>query len=455
LRLHTNPYLRSSHRAAVSSRLSRLVHSRLRVADRPVRIHLDLDSDDTTGAASPEAPELGVDLSIEITAGERWGDPYFFATVYDATGTAEALPFERVEPLHMPNSAGETFELRVRRDAHPALLEGGPARGVTIMEGARWARSGRDWSLTDAAEAYDFEAPAGRELAPVEAELPAKAPGSIRVVAHNVLWTGPESNPEPFARMYRALDPDIYLIQEWGQGEWSPGYERSLERWFELYVDGTRDWTAIRSEAWGVALVTHHPVIGRTPLDLRAETITRWSFPVRYVGGVILTPEGPVAAASIHLKAGGALETPEDQRRFDEMLVIRRELAEMTADAAQAARGATPITILGGDYNHNGHPLVVETGLKGLDADGTPLELAYTPVLGTNARYSFGGPAYGHRRSFLDYIAYSDAVAELTAVFVLDTEILSDSSLAGMGLERSDSSAADHLPVVVDLDPID
>ena len=49
----------------------------------------------------------------------------------------------------------------------------------------------------------------------------------------------------------------------------------------------------------------------------------------------------------------------------------------------------------------------------------------------------------------------ADARATVTNAFILDTEILDDASLARMNLRRQDSSAADHLPVVVDLDPID
>lgn len=446
----------SAHAAADGAFLYfRLAFDEMRsllVDDKPVRIHVDLDASSATGRA---CGDLGCELEIELRRAASWRDPYFFATVFDAAGAGTDLAFERLEPLHQPTSAADAFELRIRRDAHPALMHAGPARGRTVLVNARRVGSGRDSRLEDAAVAFEMHLPPGEPVGAVAATLPERRPGSIRLVSHNVLWSNPDENPAPFARMYQALDPDIYLIQEWGRGPWSPAYERELEAWFRAHVDPEREWTAVRSVGWGVAVVTHHPVIGRGPTELSAETLTRWSFPIRFAGAVVLTPQAPFAVGSIHLKAGGALHTQEDQRRFDEVRVIRAVMEQLERDAARAPGGVSPVTVLGGDYNHTGHPKVPAAGIRGLDVDDSPLAFAFTPVLGTDARYSFGGPAYGHRRSFLDYIAYPDARATVTNAFVLDTEILDDASLARMKLRRQDSSAADHLPVVVDLDPIE
>lgn len=420
--------------------------------DKPVSIRVDLDDNEATGKSNGG---LGVDLEISLRHRESWRDPFFFATVFDRGGEATEIDFAKVEPLLQPNHASKSFEIRIRRDAHPTLMESGRARGVITMTEAQRVRVEAVTVWETVSVPFEAEFPVGSPVRPVEATLPVKQDGSVRIVAHNVLWSNPDENPEPFARMYKALDPDIYLIQEWGRGPGSPEYERTLEDWFRTHVDGSRDWTAVRSVGWGVAVVTHHPVIGRGPTEIKTETLTRWDFPVRFAGAAVITPDGPFAVGSIHLKAGGSLDTPEDQRRFDEAREIRGVMQRLALIAEGAPGDDAPVTVLGGDYNHNGHPKVPANAIRGLDIDATPLTMAYTPVLGTDSRYSFGGPAYGHRRSFLDYIAYPDARAEVTAAFVLDTEILSDSSLAGMGLERSDSSAADHLPVVVDLDPKD
>jgi hypothetical protein len=421
----------------------------LLTADKPILIALDTDSDRATGVARAG---LGVDLEISMRHRESWRDPWFFVTAF-ADGRPSPVPFERVRPLVQPTSAAESFEMRIRRDAHPVLLGAGRARGRIELLGARTVREGRQARTEDIALPFQLRLPAGEPVRPVDAELPARPAGAVRVVSHNVLWSSPEKTPEPFARVYRALDPDIYLIQEWGRGAWSPAYEDELEAWFGEHVDAARDWTAIRCEGWGVAVVTHHEVLERGPVEMRAETLTRWDFPVRFAGAIVRTPHAVLPVGSVHLKAGGDLGAPEDQRRLDEGRAIRGVMGLLAADAERGAGDRPVLTVLGGDFNHNGHPLVLESPVRELDADGSALSFAFTPVLGTGSRYSFGGPAYGHRRIFLDYIATPDAAARVANAFVLDTEILSAASLSAMGLERSDSSGADHLPVVVDLLP--
>jgi hypothetical protein len=48
---------------------------------------------------------------------------------------------------------------------------------------------------------------------------------------------------------------------------------------------------------------------------------------------------------------------------------------------------------------------------------------------------------------------YSDANADAVTTVVLDTARLSDASLARLGLDRADSQASDHLPIIVDIRP--
>jgi endonuclease/exonuclease/phosphatase family metal-dependent hydrolase len=421
----------------------------LLTAGKPVLIALDLDADASTGV---ERAGMGVDFEISLRHRESWRDPWFFATRFEG-GRVMPVAFEALEPVAQPTCAAEAFELRIRRDADAALMDATRARGVIELTDARTVRNGRDERLEDVAIPFEVALPRGTGVRPVEATLPPTPAGAVRVVSHNVLWSSPEKDPAPFARMYRALDPDVYLIQEWGRGRWSDAYEDELEAWFTAHVDPDRVWRAVRCEGWGVAVVTHHPVLERGPTEMRAETLTRWDFPVRFAGAVVRTPAAVLAVGSVHLKAGGELGSAEDQRRLDEAREIRGIMGLLASDAARAAGDLPVWTVLGGDFNHNGHPLVLDHPIGALDADGSGLTFAFTRVLGTRSRYSFGGPAHGHGRSFLDYIAYPDAAARVANAFVLDTEILSDASLGAMGLERGDSSGSDHLPVVVDLVP--
>ena len=54
----------------------------------------------------------------------------------------------------------------------------------------------------------------------------------------------------------------------------------------------------------------------------------------------------------------------------------------------------------------------------------------------------------------LDYLLYSDSVAEAANSFVLDTSKLSEAALARLGLDATDTAASDHLPVVLDVKPL-
>jgi endonuclease/exonuclease/phosphatase family metal-dependent hydrolase len=51
----------------------------------------------------------------------------------------------------------------------------------------------------------------------------------------------------------------------------------------------------------------------------------------------------------------------------------------------------------------------------------------------------------------LDYVLTSPSTLGVPQTFVVDTRRLSDGALAMMGLDRTDSAASDHMPLVVDL----
>ncbi|MEM1165863.1 MAG: endonuclease/exonuclease/phosphatase family protein [Planctomycetota bacterium] len=407
---------------------------------QPTRVALDLDMDSSTGR---QGGVIGVELQLSFTIAEgRWGPGRSLViTAYDEDGDDTELEAEVTRPLVAPTHASDAYEVRIARSAHPLLEDAGWGRALISLPPSGRGDEGK-------VMLESFERPAMVPGGMVDTEVPAKEEDSVRLIAHNVLWSNPEETAAPFSRMYQALDADIYLIQEWGRDDWSEQYERDLEAWFAAHVDPEATWTAVRSEAQGVAVVTPHPVRAVGPRDIRTTSLTRWDFPVRLVSAVVETPHGPFVVGSIHLKCCGMLGTPEDQRRFDEARAIKAEMG-----ALAAAAGPNAVVVLGGDYNHNGHPLVAETAIDGLDADGSPLTLAETLVLGENAVYTWGGPTRGYRRSLLDFIAYADSMADVTAAFVLDTTILSSRSLAEMGLEPTDTDASDHLPVVVDLDP--
>ncbi|HUV13519.1 MAG TPA: endonuclease/exonuclease/phosphatase family protein, partial [Acidobacteriota bacterium] len=81
----------------------------------------------------------------------------------------------------------------------------------------------------------------------------------IRILSHNVLYTGPASRPDHFKRYLKALQPDIVNFQEaW---EWS---EQQVERFMQSVLEGP----------WHVAKVDGCVTASRYPITARAELLS-------------------------------------------------------------------------------------------------------------------------------------------------------------------------------------
>lgn len=426
----------------------------------PMRIELDVDGSADTGRMT-SATSLGVDLVIEYvprtpgdnqprgpmiqsfvgsqTRNHAWQDIGFYAGPTHASTAFEAR-IDRSLLIKAGLPAGEAGTLRGR-----AVTGESAALASPTAERSETPGSARMPAAIDAVDRLDV------------AGLPRKPAGAVRLVSYNVLWGSPHKNPAPFARIFAALDPDVVVAQEWqlqSRGEESRTGPRlgepELQAWFSQHVaidDGA--WTVECTDGLGVALITRHPLVQRGPQNLLAGTTTRWDFPVRLAAGVIETPIGELAIGSVHLKASGTLGSEEDRRREAEAVVVNQAIRELGAARAR------PLHIIAGDFNMNGTTRVAGALVRGLDADGSDLAMDTPRVLGDNVTYTFvGQPDEGRPTAVrLDYITYPDAALRVVQSFVLDTSRLSDEALRTAGLERTDSWASDHLPVVVDLVP--
>ncbi|MFP4541031.1 MAG: alkaline phosphatase D family protein [Opitutales bacterium] len=411
----------------------------------PVHVLLDLDGNERTGRRDGEA--RGFDLEIVFSPDRedeellsRWGPKVLVHTPARAVIPPDALGLA-VAPTH----ASRWFEIALDRQAEvvAALLARNESGVVNFRVVERDSFSGHQTVL--ARDAMRL-APAETHGADRAFDLPAKPEGALRVGILNVLWGMPEEEPAAFARIFRALDADVWLLQEWDRALVSP-YE--LEQWFATHVDRDIAWQAAISgtgDSWsGTVLVSRHPLVATlpayTPVDAGG-----WDFPVRFAGATIEAPQGRLLAASVHLKAGGAFATDEDRRRLAEADAVNRLLLGMKAATEP------DFVVFGGDYNHNGSARVVQRALRLLDLDSSPLQIAQPAVLGRpDLFYTFGR---GGVRQRLDYIAYSETSAEAVQAFVLDSALHSEADLAPFGLRPADTDATDHLPVIVDLLPV-
>lgn len=419
-------------------------------SDQPLRFEFDLDGDAATGTA---VGGLGVDLLVEFAPrveGERRGrGPRIEGYL---GGQTRRLEWQEIGLYWGPTHASETFELRLDR----ALLgnAGLPGGAAGQVRGRVTLVTGED----SRGDVQSVAVPAAHAAGPSEATVPPKPEGAVRLVSYNVLWGSPHREPESFGRMLRALEPDIVLAQEWqlqarGQEARGPQIgEAELEAWFAQHAPASagQAWTAETNDGLGVALISRHPIARRGPQRVLTGDTTRWDFPVRLASGVIDSPIGPIVIGSVHLKASGTLGSEEDTRRLAEADKVNGVMRELAAGAGQ------PLIIVGGDFNMNGTTGVIDRVRRGLDGDGSDLEIARPLVLGDALTYTFvGQPDEGRPTAVrLDYFTYPGARLRVAGAFVLDTSRLSPEALRRAGLEPGDSWGSDHLPVVIDLVPI-
>ncbi|MEM8782877.1 MAG: alkaline phosphatase D family protein [Planctomycetota bacterium] len=409
-----------------------------------VVVLINADGNRTTGQSSELA--AGADLSLEF------GLPIDNSTDPPTRGPRVALhgvgdrrgPITPADlDLHVqPTFASRHFELRLDRDAEAlrqvGLGDGGP---VELTIAGRDAITGVIRPLMRGSAV--LPARSGESAERPVLSIPDKPEDALRFVVWNVLWAQPSENAPPFSRVFKALDADVALLQEWDRYRYR---EADIERWFAQHVDGGVAWSSMVTGSGGrgsgTAVVSRYPMAAKlsphTPVDA-----DRWNFPARIAGASIDTPLGRVLAASVHFKAGGFLNSGEDRRRLAEADVANRLMHGLRA-------ATTPdLTVFAGDFNMNGTTDLVHAAVRGLDEDQSPLTLAQPTQVGDPGLvYTFGWSANKRR---LDYLAYSDATAEVVHAFVLDTQRMHPDALAAQGLEADDAHASDHFPVVVDL----
>lgn len=417
--------------------------------DAPLAIYIDADGDPSTGRSISEPAVqggLGADIEIIFSPREpdapRVGSGVMFR-VHQPDGTARVVPHERLGFSFTPTYAAEWYEARIARSAAEqlglntrGLGSSGRIAGVVVM----YDGQGR----VDAwADPFEVAAPSASPLEPKDVRVPAKPDDAVRVVAYNVEHSSPVKNPAPFARLIRVLDPDVLLFQEWVEGD-----AEALKAWLTAHVDDSVDWHVLKGAAWGVAVASRHPLTSLTPMD--APNPVNAQNALRFVSGLVQTPLGPIAVGSTHLKCCGTKDSREDRQRVAEATAI----ADMLANALSAGSGGQAWgVVVGGDLNLVGSRPPLEAIARGADLDGSQLAVTEPMRLGDNAMYTWYDPGNAFTPGRLDYLLYSDAVAEAVNSFVLDTGVMSEAALARLGLDASDTASSDHLPVVLDVRP--
>lgn len=417
-------------------------------------IWIDADANPATGFR-PSAPAAAKDLGIELTAqfspqrdasGTLPGTAVY---AYSPSGAAAPTSHARVDLSVAPTHAARTFEGRISRRVagDPAIADAGFADAGLYTAGPAsimFALIRPDGRVVGWSEPEAFEKPpAAAAPALSNFPIPPPAPGCVRIVSYNVEKSAPMKDPERFARLFQALAPDIVLVQEWSDVD-----DRTLEQWFTALIPSSTPWNARVSSGPGVAVIARHPIepLGPARLSLE-ETGSSTDESIRWVAAVVKTPQGDIDVATLHLKCCGAMDSREDQKRTAQARVINAAMRGALSASGGRAR------LIAGDFNLVGSRPPLDVLRAGLDSDGSDLAVAEPFVLGDAVQTTWfsGGESFSAGR--LDYAVFGDAGATVDRTFVLDTRRMSDAALAVAGLDRGDSGASDHLPVVIDLRP--
>lgn len=424
----------------------------LQASPETVALWLDADASAKTGQkmASPrEASGLGVDEVIEFSpaAGAPGAPSKQGVVVYapGASGARTVIPSAQAEVMTAPTYASDFYEVRISRHidaaAAPQLAKAlsghGHAKAMFVLIGA-------DGRLTGWSDPETFDLPAASAQRPVaDAAIPTKPAGSVRILAWNVEKSGLMQNPGPFARTIQVLNPDILVLEEWETDS------ATATSWFTATVSGQHPWHAVAAKELGIVIVSPGDLspLGPGQIIVDAGDAESRNRPVRFLAADVKTALGDVLIGGLHLKCCGTAGSPEDQRRIAEAQAIN------TAMKSAFAQAGSPLRVIAGDYNLVGTRTPLDMIRAGLDSDGSEMAVAPTMVLGDAAAYTWSDHATEFPDGRLDYAVYGDAGADVVNSFVLDTRRLSDKALARLGLDRTDSSASDHFPVVVDLKP--
>ncbi len=349
-----------------------------------------------------------------------------------------ALPPLPREELAMPVAApghaeGEAPAQEATEPAAP--VEEAPAPVVDASAAAAEPEPGPEPG--EGPEAGAVEPAVEPTIEPQHGRIARGEPGDVRAVTWNVFNGAIFRNPEPFVRVARALDADIICFQEIGSN--TDGGQ--LESWLNQHLPTNFGWEVRVKPEQGVAVASR---LSAVPVESLSGMDGPDAPHVRAASMLVAAADRRVLVTSVHLKCCGRAGDSSDQKRVKEADAIRRLLR-----AAQYDLQPSGLLVMG-DFNLVGsyEPMQIVTFQNDLDA--SDLLIADPYVRGDATNTTWRDPQQPFLPARLDYAVISDAVFRITQAFVLDTERLSESELARLGLQADDARASDHLPLVVD-----
>lgn len=334
---------------------------------------------------------------------------------YCRAGEVRSVRHQDVGLVTAPTFASADFEIAVSRELFPE------DRPLRVEVGG-------------AATRYDFD----RQVPPTPGapSFLKIDPSLTRIVSHNLnrrFFT--ETDSAALSRVYRALAPDIWLLQE---------IRRPAAAVLShlLRLDPTLADRGLRAAAAGLdhlgrgdtnVLVTSRPIVGTHPLGGS--------------GAFLLDLDGSEDRLLIVVLSAPCCHRHEARQRE----------VEQVADFVRTSRrgeGPLPIgpdtpVLLMGDANLVG-PAEQRDVL--LAADDPPLtDLVPRHLYGPHTFTWYGVEPKGYSPGRLDYAIHSAATLDVANAFVLFTPAWPGDALTEHRLEPADSRVSDHQPLVVDI----
>ncbi len=299
----------------------------------------------------------------------------------------------------------------------------------------------------------------------------------VRVMSWNVKLTSilpPDGvRHESFARIVRAIEPDVIGLQE-----------VMLPDQAEILVQLMNRYVPLESgESWQVHTVADNALISRFALRQRSgELVVRYPYPelglpdfhYGYAAALVDIPDHlggtDIYVVAMHNKSGGGEENVRLRQLQSD--AIARWLRDLRKPGhTSSISDNTPVVILGDMNVVPSAPMrPFETLVTGdiadedtfgpdfrIDWDGTDMADARPSH---NAKeqsyYTWRNDNLSFAPSALDRILFTDSVMSVSQRFVLNTMTMSTDELASLGLRKSDvmfdqeAGYYDHLPLVAD-----
>ncbi|MEQ8762848.1 MAG: endonuclease/exonuclease/phosphatase family protein [Planctomycetota bacterium] len=414
----------------------------LQVLPGSLELVLDVDANPETGLAREAI--AGADLVVIFTPKnpDRPDAPGMGAALEVATQSG----FERRSPYEVglaqsPTYASDRFEVRLQRKPS----EGVPALGERVR--ARMAFYDGEGERRDVTEIFDYELKqAGPRVVTAQAKDPlARRDGArLRLMNWNVLWGKVFEDPEPFARVLRAVDPDVITFQELTGDD----IEGRLRAWLEKTAPAGAEssWTVNVGDVGGgtlfSAVATRRPAeVAELRIPARRDRDVMQSLPAL----VVKSGDRRTLVISIHLPCCGGIGSPQDEARLQTVADLDQALKDWMSE-----NRVTGI-ILAGDYNLVGSKQPLTTIVESTErllGRGRSIELLR---LEGSTTATWRDPKQPFVPGQLDWVVTGGKV-DVQGGFVLDTREVETRWRSLHGLEEGDTDASDHLPLVVDFE---